>query len=294
MPVIFCILGDAGTGDISQYKVANSLTTNIKGNKAQFVIGLGDNIYEAGCSSVNDKQFKHKFETPYKKIPNDIKFYQILGNHDYGDYSSFFYKSCAHTQIEYGIMSQENNMKWYLPYNYYKITKEKNGNKMDFFFIDTNIDIMPKKLMSKQLREINKMIRGSDSDWKILVGHHTFRSVAGHGNANKILELYLKKIMQNGIDVYMCGHDHTKQVIEYKLNDKTITCIVCGTGGKVYDYKLKLEEVEKDKKSALIWHKETLGFATAYCTPKKLKIEFYDEKNKLEYSHNIHKQKSNI
>ena len=58
MPVIFCILGDAGTGDISQYKVANSLTTNIKGNKAQFVIGLGDNIYEAGCSSIDDKQFK--------------------------------------------------------------------------------------------------------------------------------------------------------------------------------------------------------------------------------------------
>ena len=54
------------------------------------------------------------------------------------------------------------------------------------------------------------------------------------------------------------------------------------------------KDLTKDKKSELIWHKETLGFATAYCTPKKLKIEFYDEKNKLEYSHNIHKQKSNI
>ena len=29
-------------------------------------------------SSIDDKQFKQKFENPYKKIPNDIKFYQIL------------------------------------------------------------------------------------------------------------------------------------------------------------------------------------------------------------------------
>jgi len=294
MPVIFSILGDAGTGDTNQYKVAKSLTTNIKENKSQFVIGLGDNIYETGSCSVNDIQFKKKFEIPYKNIPNDIKFYQILGNHDYGDYNSFFYKPCYRTQIEYSIISQENNMKWYLPYNYYKITKETNGNKMDFFFIDTNLEFMTVELKKKQLRNINKMIRKSDSDWKILVGHHTFRSVAGHGNANSILEIYLKKIMRNGIDIYMCGHDHTKQIIEYKLNNKTITCIVCGTGGKKYDYIINLDNVKKNKKSKLIWHEETLGFATLYCTPKKIKIELYNEKNKLEYSHIIHKQKSNI
>ena len=46
-------------------------------------------------------------------------------------------------------MSQENNMKWYLPYNYYKRTKDKNGNKMDFFFIDTNIDMMDNLLINK-------------------------------------------------------------------------------------------------------------------------------------------------
>jgi len=294
MPIVYAILGDAGTGDHDQYKVAKSLTKHIKENNIQFVVGLGDNIYEKGCKSIKDKQFQEKFEIPYKKIPNDIIFYQILGNHDYGNYSSFFYESCAYTQIEYGLMSQENNMKWYLPHNYYKITKKKNGNTMDFFFIDTNIDLMPKELVRKQLREINKLIKESESDWKVLVGHHTFRSVAGHGNANNVLETYLKKLMQNGIDIYCCGHDHNKQLIEYDLNNRKIICLVCGTGGKTYDHILNLENVEKDEDSELIWHAETLGFATMHCTPTKLKIEFYNEKNKLEYLYNIHKQKSNI
>ena len=75
---------------------------------------------------------------------------------------------------------------------------------------------------------------------------------------------------------------------------RKIICLVCGTGGKTYDHILNLENVEKDEDSELIWHAETLGFATMHCTPTKLKIEFYNEKNKLEYLYNIHKQKSNI
>ena len=72
--ITFCILGDMGSGYKEQYSVADAMTKNIKENKVKFVCGLGDNIYPAGCYKPDDKQFKDKFETPYKKIPIRLNF----------------------------------------------------------------------------------------------------------------------------------------------------------------------------------------------------------------------------
>ncbi len=46
-----------------------------------FVVGLGDNIYESGVTSVDDPQFEEKFELPFE--PVDLPFYLVLGNHDW-------------------------------------------------------------------------------------------------------------------------------------------------------------------------------------------------------------------
>ena len=77
-----CLLGDFGTSDIYQKIVANNILSHIKPKNIKFVCGLGDNIYEGGVNSVNDKKFYSHFEEPYKDI--NLKFYHCLGNHDYG------------------------------------------------------------------------------------------------------------------------------------------------------------------------------------------------------------------
>ena len=82
--VCFSVIGDMGSGNKLQFKVAKSLTNIIKNNNCKFVCGLGDNIYDSGCNSPEDKQFITKFEIPYRNIPDNIKFFMCLGNHDYG------------------------------------------------------------------------------------------------------------------------------------------------------------------------------------------------------------------
>ena len=104
--IVFSIFGDMGSGYVSQYKVAEALIKNIKKNKSQFICGLGDNIYPAGCYDKNDPQFKVKFEEPYRKIPNKIKFYMCLGNHDYGNYMDRLFRDCSQNQIEFGILKR--------------------------------------------------------------------------------------------------------------------------------------------------------------------------------------------
>jgi len=284
--IIFNIIGDAGSGTKYQLQVADALYKNIKNNNSAFAIGLGDNIYKYGCESVEDEQFITKFEVPYEQIPNRFKFYMTLGNHDHGN--GFFINDRGKYQIEYGRLSHKRGLKWVMPYYYYSFSKKKGYTTIDFFVIDTNIELFSQEFIDEQYRYISNNIRKSQANWKILVGHHTFRSVAGHGNADYNLEEYLKKIMKLGINVYMCGHDHNKQLINYKLGRKNILCIVCGSGGKQYNHGIDGDKLGNDSK--LIWNAETLGFATLFGTPTNLSIKFYDETNGLEYVHKITKK----
>jgi len=286
--ITFCILGDMGSGLDLQFKVSLALGKNIKKNNCGFVCGLGDNIYPSGCSSKDDKQFKTKFEIPYKKIPNKIKFYMCLGNHDYGDYWDKNYVDWSESQIQYGIQSQVDcQKKWYLPGHYYTYTKRQGNTSIDFFVIDTNFDLMTQKLKNQQMNFMVNAIKESKAGWKILYGHHTFISIAEHGNAEPELNRYLRKLFRLGIDMYMNGHDHNKQIVETKVGKNNIVIVTCGAGGKYCEDELNFDNI--DHKSKLVWHAETVGFGTVFCTKNKLRLEMYDEHNKLEKSYIIDK-----
>lgn len=280
----FYILGDMGSGEISQYLVANALKSHIK-EKKTFVCGLGDNIYEHGCSSINDEQFISKFERPYQYISDKIKFYMCIGNHDYG---SYFGKGNSLNQIKYGRKSQKNNKKWFMPNYYYTYSKKKNKVSVDFFVIDTNTDNLSDKELNKQFNYIKNKINESKANWKILYGHHTWRSIAGHGNADDRLEKFLNELYNSSpFDLYMCGHDHNKQIVEMKMNNNILPLVVCGTGGKVYDDINDFNNL--DRNSKLKFHSNKLGYGYIKANKNKLKIIFLDESNKIEYEYEIKK-----
>ena len=282
----FYLLGDMGSGNQDQLAVANSLSEHIKKNTITnlFVCGLGDNIYEEGCTSTDDVQFNEKFERPYKNISDNVKFYMCLGNHDYG-FDIFNKKGNSVNQINYGIMSQQNNKKWVMPSNYYSF---KNGN-IEFFVLDTNLENLTKKEVEDQLEYFKDKIKKSSKKWKILIGHHTLRSVGGHGNAEIEVEQFFHKLLDEcNFDIYICGHDHNKQVIHSKINGKDITMIVCGTGRKSYHKETNLKNLQPNE---LEFCSTNLGYA--YCIPKKNSLEFifFDELNNLEYKHIFRKKK---
>ena len=285
----FYILGDMGSGEISQYLVGNALQSHIK-DKNTFVCGLGDNIYEHGCKSINDPQFITKFEKPYQYISDKIKFYMCIGNHDYGTYCG---KGNSMNQVKYGRKSQKNGKKWYMPDYYYTYSKKKNGVNVDFFVIDTNTDNLNDKELRKQFNYITKKLKESKADWKIVYGHHTWRSIAGHGNAEDRLEKFLNEIYYTcPFDLYMCGHDHNKQIIEMKMNnDNILPLIVCGTGGKVYNDVNNFKNL--DNKSKLKYYSNRLGYGNIKATKRKLEIILLDETNKIEIKYQIKKNLNN-
>jgi len=283
--VKFYLLGDMGSGEIHQKNVSKALYKHMKDKpKNIFVCGLGDNIYEDGCFSEDDTQFKDKFEKPYSNIPNNNKFYMCLGNHDYGT-DTMGVGNSIH-QINYAKKSKADGKKWIMDDYYYTFKK---GN-VDFFVLDTNFDqyVLEPKVVRDQMNYMVKKINDSKAKWKIVYGHHTWFSVGEHGGEEESVKKFMEELLKKcSFDVYMCGHDHNKQVIELEMFNKKVTLVVCGTGGKAYHDYTNYDHLNNN--CNLFFISNNLGFGYCNINGNKLSLDFFDDKNKLEYSHEIKK-----
>jgi len=277
--VQFIAVGDTGTGNKDQYNVAKTMTKLCNKYNINSVLLLGDNIYENGASSLNDPSFRTKFEDPYKYIHKP--FYLCLGNHDYGN--DFHKKENEKFQIEYSKISE----KWKMPAKYYSIKR----GPCEIFFLDTNFEFMSEGVIMKQFHEMLKKIKQSNSKWNIVCGHHTWRSVGGHGNAERRFEVFMNDLLKHGarINLYLCGHDHCKNIILKKnpYKKQKIPLLVIGTGGKFYPKHLVNYNNMKEGDSELLFHSPNLGVCHMEVTEKKIKLTCYDGKLQEEFSYEI-------
>jgi len=275
-----CILvGDTGSGEKEQYLCAKSMTRLIsKNNNIKSVIIVGDNIYPSGCSSVSDNQFVTKFQEPYKNIK--LPFYLCLGNHDYGDMVNNY----SEEQVKYTLSEYNTDKKWNMPSKWYT----QSFPMCDMFFIDTNFDWLSASQIKAQLNDTIKALNSSKKRWKVLCGHHTWRSVGGHGNAETQHEKFMNQLInKTSFDLYVCGHDHCKSLIE--VGSKKIPTLVIGTGGKSYD-ESHFYPVNMDKdKSILQYFSPNLGVCHMKCSKGSLTLTCYNESLKKEYEYKIKK-----
>jgi hypothetical protein len=110
------LLGDVGTGEAGQYKVANAIAGKCNIDICDFGLLLGDNFYPDGVRSIDDAQWQSKFELPYANIRFEFKV--VLGNHDVSANSSD-----SQFQINYSALST----KWSLPAEYYSFVEKLRG-----------------------------------------------------------------------------------------------------------------------------------------------------------------------
>ena len=271
-----CILtGDTGSGNDDQYLVSESMSKLIAKNpKIQSVMIVGDNIYPDGCQTVDDEQFITKFQDPYKNI--DLPFYLCLGNHDY--------HTKAQTQIDYTFSKHNKDHKWNMPKKWYS----QQFPQCEFFFIDTNFEYYSESVINKQLQDTIQSIKNSKKKWKILCGHHTWRSVGGHGNAEKRHETFMNDLLTKvKIDLYVCGHDHCKSIIKVGSH-KTLTLVI-GTGGKSYDETIFYPEKMNSDNSILEFFSPNLGVCHMKCKKDSLTLICYNELLEKEYQYRIKK-----
>ena len=263
MSSILCV-GDFGTGEIGQYEVSKLIKYLINKKNIILILGLGDNIYPDGVYSENDSQFKEKFEKPYESLPKHIRFYNVLGNHDY------HVKCSPRSQINYSKI----NSQWVLPHNFYCFKKKINKIPVEFFAIDTNLTKM-KNRKTQEAWLINSLYE-SKARWRIVFGHHPWKSFGSHGNCSDVLdELYEKINRTNKVDLIISGHDHEQQHI-YIPNKPNM--IISGVGAKTHHNNPIMIYNE------LKYRSSKLGCCMIDFTKNFLKISFYNTTKEKEYT----------
>ena len=102
-----------------------------------FILSLGDNYYPAGVKDSQD--MAHRFEESLNKVYHqnvyqDIDWYVIAGNHDYGyDHEGGFVQEADMTFQ----MTFHSDSRWNFPYFYYKVERTLGNMKVQILMIDT-------------------------------------------------------------------------------------------------------------------------------------------------------------
>ena len=270
MSSLICV-GDFGTGQEGQLKVAELMKYLIELYNCKLILGLGDNIYPDGVSSSKDPQFFTKFEEPYKDLPKNIKFYNVLGNHDYHQQKS------PKSEIKYSKL----NKQWVLPHNFYCFKRFINNVPVDFIALDTNLRKLKNK--KEQKKWLTNTILESKSAWNIVYGHHPWKSFGEHGHAEGELDTFYQEMVDetNGkIDLLISGHDHNQQHIFIPNNPNMI---VSGVGGQTRPMKSETGE-------GLLYSSSNLGCCLIEVYKGKLVINFFNTNKEKEYSFIINKK----
>ena len=189
--VRFVALGDGGEGNQAQYQVADAVGYVCARDGCDFALYLGDNFYDDGVSSLDDEQFRSKFEQPYANL--DMPFYVALGNHDYGDDEGWK----AELQVAY----TDHSSKWTMFDRFYAFSFAH----ATFFALDTTPILNGEQ--GEQGRWLDERLQDSGGMWRIAFGHHPYMG-------GDRVEEFIDRHVCGAVDVYFAGHAHSRQWLE--------------------------------------------------------------------------------
>ncbi len=219
--VRFVAIGDAGTGDSRQERVADAMEDICSLYGCDFALYLGDNFYGSGVASVSDPLWTSHFETPYAGL--GFRFMAVLGNHDYGGFDT----ARAAAQVAYTAYSS----KWYMPARFYT----EIADDLTVVGLDTHAMVMDS--YADQEAWIPTAIASLSTTWSIAIGHHPYISNGPHGNAGEFdgrpgegqtMKDFFDAYICGNVDMYIAGHDHTLQWLEPSCGTEQL---VAGGGG---------------------------------------------------------------
>ena len=258
------LLGDQGCGNKNARRVAGLMEDYAAKNDISFVMGVGDNIYQNGASSVNDPRFKTHFEEIFYHDHLDIPFYMVLGNHDY--------EGSVEAQISYSSVSE----RWNIPAPFYTFNRFlPSGEKVSFFGIDTYE--LENSSGTQQLEWLaTKLNNASDARWRIVYGHHPLYNNGNYGDQHKMIEKLAPLFEKYKVHLYASGHEHN---IQYLSKKQYTSYIVTGSGCKV-----GISEC----KDNTIYNANQLGFTGLKISGKRIVVESVLIDKGVDYSYAIY------
>ncbi len=218
----FAAVGDTGTGDDNQIKLAKKMEEVQKITSFSLLLFLGDNVYKDG----NPDQFPKKLYQPYENLQKVVEIRGVLGNHDVTKYPK-------------GVKEQQQHFKMG-DNTFYSFEKAKLVN---FFGLDSNllVDYQPKQYTTKTKADQNnwliEQLANTTTKWNVVFMHHPVYSTSHrHGvfSSGDIVEYKkaweLEKLIKPKVQLVLVGHAHAYERI---TPQDGVRYFVSGAGAKI-------------------------------------------------------------
>jgi len=221
-PLSFISYGDWGSSNYNQEMVAYNIAQYTDKYNSSFNLVLGNNFYENGVTSTQDKLWQTNYEYIYT---NNNPWYVTLGTHDYHGNTS--------AQIAYTGLDG----RWNMPDYNYVINK----GYLKIIMLDTQqlapeCSQLPSNTTSKLKKQyiykwlINEL--RSSNQIKIVVGHSGIYSTGEYGNCNELIANLFPILTSYKVVLYLHSHSHLFELNNYKSLDM----IGCGTASELSKY----------------------------------------------------------
>jgi predicted phosphodiesterase len=188
--VKFAGIGDSGRGSRQQRELAEEMLRWREHFPFDFVVMLGDNIYEGPASP---EDYRRKFEQPYAELLGaGVDFFAVLGNHD------------DVREINYAPFHMKGQ-------RYYSFAPPadllaKIASRVEFFALDTTLPSFT------QLNWLDERLSKSKALWKIVLSHHPLYTSGRYRNYSRIYRTVLEPtLLRHGVDAVFSGHEHIYQ-----------------------------------------------------------------------------------
>ena len=262
----FFALGDTGSGDKNQMKVAQWMEDRCqKKGGIDGILLLGDHFYMTGVKSVEDPQWQQKIEKPYgKPCLSRSKIFPTFGNHDY--------KGNTQAQIQYSAMSS----RWFMPYRFYRLDF---GDLLRVVVFDSNFPDFCLLPNSCSLDFLHKQLSSVPTKWNLVTSHFPLASASkkkGKYRGDTMLAKVLKTFFCDKAQVWLSGHAHH---LEHRQQAGCSTEIfVAGGGGGGVDPAHLNQKESKFVRSAF-------GFLEIEVDERKMVFRFIGKSGEEIYEH---------
>jgi len=202
-PVRIAAVGDTGTGDANQLRVAAMIEAGETASDYVALVLLGDLIYDRGNPSLVDERVLEPYAAT---LDGDTQLIPALGNHD------------VRLGREAKIMEALGAPgRWY---------STRLGSALVVVLDSTRPDD------PDQLAWLTAELAGSQDRWIIAAMHHPPYSAGKHGSHLKTRKAFEQLFIDYGVDLVLTAHDHDYQR-SYPISG--VTYVVSGGGANPRD-----------------------------------------------------------
>lgn len=167
--IVFCVLGNGGTGLPGQHQVAASIAKLAPSGPLDFVVLLGNNFMPNGVTSERDPLFVSRFEEVYDRQQLAVPFYALPGPAEH--------RGSVSASRKYGVL----NTRWTATEVGFRFEMPCHGKRVGVFGGDSVFigGPIPDPRVRTEIRALFTLSRQSTADWKIICTYHQLVSLGG-------------------------------------------------------------------------------------------------------------------